>query len=77
MSSMQPVKVVGRRRESERATSAEAFAWQTRAATLFGRRPLCARGVFRFRTFEEAEEWMQMQMARNARAVRRQRTSQG
>ncbi|MBI5501124.1 MAG: hypothetical protein HY907_12835 [Deltaproteobacteria bacterium] len=61
----QPGKVVGRRRapadplRSSRDTKREAEAW-SRAFD----RPFVPRGVYRFRTFEEADEWMWAMLSR-------------
>lgn len=67
-------KTVGRA-QPWRVPPERALAWQTRAAGLFGRRPLCPRGVFRFRTHEEAEEWMLRELAKRGRAALRKMTS--
>ena len=68
------MKVVGRR-VRERVSPAEALDWQTKASTMLHRGPICDKGVFRFKTFEEAQEWMLEQMTRRAREARRKRTS--
>jgi hypothetical protein len=68
------VKTVGRRDVRERVDFADALAWQTTAATLFGRQPLCPRGVFRFRSHEEAHEWMISQAASRSPGARPART---
>lgn len=75
---MQPTdrqKTVGRRAQPWRVSPEQALTWQTRAATLFGRRPVCPRGVFRFRSHEEADEWMLRALATRGRAALRRTTS--
>ncbi len=68
------MKTVGRREIPETVSFEEALAWQTTCATLFGSRTLCPRGIFRFRSFEEAHEWMIDQAARRSREVPRPQT---
>ena len=62
-------KTVGRRVVPERVSFDEALAWQSASSMLFGPRPLCQRGVFRFRSFQEAHEWMIDQASRRSPAV--------
>lgn len=69
------VKVVGRRSTPDRVSPEEALAWQTRAAEMFGRRPLCPRGVFRFSTFDEAEAWMTNHLVARGHEALRKTTS--
>ncbi len=70
-------KTVGRRATSWRVTPAEAAAWQNIVARWHPGRALCDRGVFRFRTFEEADSWRMDQLARKARERRHRKTSGG
>lgn len=68
-------KTVGRRPERWRVTSAEAAAWQEQVAAWHPGRALCDKGVYRFRTFEEADRWMTEQIAKKARERRLLATS--
>jgi hypothetical protein len=60
-----PGKTVGRRRPP-RDSFAAGMGLQKSAVAFFKvmKRGICPRGVFRFRTFEEADEWMLKMMAR-------------
>jgi hypothetical protein len=70
-------KTVGRRSHGWRATPAEAAAWQEQVAAWNPGRALCDKGVYRFRTFEEADRWMTDQIAKKARERRHRTTSNG
>jgi hypothetical protein len=68
-------KTVGHRPDRWRVTSAEAAAWQEQVAAWNPGRALCDKGVYRFRTFEEADRWMIEQIAKKARERRLRQTS--
>ncbi len=59
-----PSKVVGRRREA-RPTTATADALLRTAWELRGT-GLAPRGLYRFATFEEAQQWVRSQMSRRS-----------
>jgi len=67
-------KVVGRRDLPDRVSAEEAAGRQDTVIAELGGRVLCPRGVFRFRSFEEADEWLAYHSARLARAHRGERT---
>jgi len=69
------MKVVGRRARQVRHSAAEALAFQDEVARMFGTGPLCDRGLFRFESFDEADEWLTEQRARKHRERRRSATS--
>jgi hypothetical protein len=62
---MLPSKTVGRRREGA-ASPGDAEALLRTAWALRGRRGLAPRGLFRFQSFEEAQEWIRTQMSRRS-----------
>lgn len=69
-----PKKTVGRRVVPGIHTPSDAAALQDAMAEMFEGRPICARGVYRFRTFQEAERWLMKQMAKNSLAHQRKQT---
>ena len=60
-----PSKIVGRRREAA-ATPANADVLLRTAWALQGPRGLAPRGLFRFATFEEAQEWIRTETSRRS-----------
>ena len=72
---MLPSKTVGRRREGtptpDRADTLLRTAWALRGAI-----GLAPRGLYRFATFEEAQEWIRSEMSRRS-AHLRSKTSAG
>ncbi len=70
---MLPSKVVGRRREGVSTLEAADTLLRT-AWTLRGTTGLAPRGLYRFKIFEEAQEWVKSQMSRRS-ALRRSTTS--
>lgn len=60
---MASVKVVGRRRYSEVATPEQALEWQSAAGGLRDAAGVCRRGVFRFSSFDEADDWLTNELA--------------
>jgi hypothetical protein len=70
-----PSKTVGRRREGA-ATPEGADALLRTAWALRGASGLAPRGLFRFETFEEAQEWIRTETSRRS-GLRRSTTSAG
>jgi len=68
------LKTVGRS-VPQRLPPDEAIALQDAMAEMYEERAICARGVFRFRSFQEADEWLRNQMVRKALEHRRGQTS--
>jgi len=52
------IRIVGRRSGEIAPTLENASVLQTTMRQLRGGRGICPRGVYRFRTFEEADAWM-------------------
>ena len=72
---MEPVtKTVGRRKPAARCSPEEAMELQNAMAEMYRGRTICARGVFRFSSFQEADTWLRKQMAKNSLAHQRRRT---
>lgn len=55
---MEKIKVVGRRRQRETETEKDYDVLLKTLQALRGNRGICPKGVYRFRTFEEADQWM-------------------
>ena len=73
---MEPVgKTVGRRKLPAKCSPEEALKLQDAMAAMYRERAICARGVFRFKSFEEADFWMRKQTAKNSLEHQRERTS--
>ncbi len=53
----QTTKIVGHRRTNPHPSWKEANDWLKTIAQLRGNRGVCKRGVYLFKTFEEAHEW--------------------
>ena len=68
------VKTVGRA-SPERHPPAEAIALQDAVATMYRERAICARGVFRFSSFQEADDWLMKQMVAQVLERRHRQTS--
>lgn len=67
------IKVVGRRQGFD--TSPEAAAeWLRTIHKLRGHTGVCPKGVYRFKTFEEAEQWKIKMLARSSLAARHSKT---
>jgi hypothetical protein len=63
---MAKIRIVGRR-SGEIGTSSEASAvWLNTIRQLRGNKGICPRGVYKFKTFEEANEWMYKMIARSS-----------
>jgi hypothetical protein len=65
------VKVVGRRRLSRGGGLLAAAPFLELVIRLRGEKPFIPRGVHRFRTFEESEEWSTRMMARPSKRAPR------
>ena len=61
------IRIVGRRSGEIAPTLENASLLQTTLRQLRGGRGICPRGVYRFRTFEEADEWMIKMVAQSIR----------
>jgi len=70
----QQIKIVGKREGFD--TSPEAAAtWLKKANTLRGDYGICPRGVYRFKTFEEADKWMTQMLVRSFLEAQRSKIS--
>jgi len=68
-------KVVGRKKQidlhmplKERLTQAEV--WLETVRQLRGERGVCKKGLYKFETFEEADQWMEMMISASTREYR-------
>ena len=61
------MRIVGRRSGEIAPTLENASVLQTTMRQLRGGRGICPRGVYRFRTFEEADAWMIKMVAQSIR----------
>ena len=61
------IRIIGRRSGEIAPTLENASALQTTMRRLRGGRGICPRGVYRFRTFEEADAWMIKMVAQSIR----------
>ena len=69
LNSAKDVKVVGRRKGVAKGFS-EVNAFLNLVITLRGKRPFIPRGVHRFSSFQESQEWSIRMMARNSEVVK-------
>lgn len=67
------VKIVGRRKGFDASPEA-ANAWLKSVNKLRGNHGICPRGVYKFKTFEEADRWMLQMLVRSSLAARRSTT---
>jgi hypothetical protein len=67
----QKLKIVGKRSGIIAPTLENAETLLNTMRQLRGGRGICPRGVYRFKTFEEADEWMLKMIARSSLASRR------
>ena len=67
------VKVVGRRKGFDTSPEA-AEEWLRTINELRDNAGICPRGVYRFKTFEEADKWMTEMLAESILAARRSKT---
>jgi len=61
------IRIVGRRSGEIAPTLENASVLQATMQQLRGGRGICPRGVYRFRTFEEADAWMIIMLAQSIR----------
>jgi hypothetical protein len=64
------MKVVGRRAGKTAPTLENANTLLKTMQQLRGGKGICPRGVYRFKTFEEADEWMMKMLTQSTRANR-------
>ncbi len=64
------MKIVGRSGEVENSPKA-ANQWLSTLAQLRGEMGICPKGIYRFRTFEEADQWMNEMLQKIALESRR------
>ncbi len=55
---MEKIKFVGKRRQKESETEKDYNILLKTLQALHGNRGICPKGVYRFKTFEEADQWM-------------------
>jgi hypothetical protein len=67
---MEKIKVVGRRRQRETETEKDDDVLLKTLQALRGNRGICPRGGYRFRTFEEADQWMIRMIAKASAETR-------
>jgi len=58
-----PIKILGSRRQRPTPSWEEANRWLHTIAELRQGKGICPKGVYRFKTFEEADEWMNRMLA--------------
>lgn len=63
---MEKVKTVGRRSGEIGTSSKESAVWLNTIRQLRGNKGICPRGVYKFKTFEEANEWVYKMIARSS-----------
>lgn len=64
------IKIVGKRRQRETETEKDYDVLLKTLQALRGNRGICPKGVYRFRTFEEADQWMIRMMAKASAETR-------
>ena len=64
------IKIVGKRSGKTAPTLENANTLLKTMQQLRGGAGICPRGVYRFKTFEEADEWMMKMLAQSTRANR-------
>ena len=69
----QKIKIVGRRKEFDLSLEA-ADEWLRSINKLRGNAGVCPRGVYRFKTFEEADQWMRQMLVESFLAAQRSKT---
>jgi hypothetical protein len=67
------IKIVGRRQGFDTSPQAAAT-WLKTINELRGNYGICPRGVYKFKTFEEADQWMLQMLVRSSLAARRSKT---
>ena len=66
---MLSVKIVGRRSGKIDPSPEASNAWLHTIGQLRGNKGICPRGVYKFKTFEEANQWMYRMIARSSREI--------
>lgn len=64
------MKIIGNRSGKIKATWQEANQWLNTIKDLRQGKGICPRGVYRFKTFEEADEWMTQILIKSFHATR-------
>jgi hypothetical protein len=64
------LKILGRRRQGINPSWEDANRWLHTVAKLRQGKGICPKGVYRFKTFEEADEWMNRMLARSSLEIR-------
>lgn len=68
---MDKIKVVGKRRQKETQTEEDYDVLLKTLQVLRGKQGICPKGVYRFRTFEEADQWMIRMIAKASVEIQR------
>lgn len=68
------VKVIGQRRNEIPAPPEDTHSWLQTILELRGTKGICPPGVYRFHTFEEADQWMLEMIAQNSLEPRPSKT---
>ena len=63
---MSKVKIIGRRSGEIDPSPEESNAWLNTIKQLRGNKGICPRGVYKFKTFEEANQWMYRMIAKSS-----------
>ena len=63
---MLKVKIIGRRSGKIDPSPEESNAWLNTIKQLRGNKGICPRGVYKFKTFEEANQWMCRMIAKSS-----------
>jgi hypothetical protein len=61
-----PLKILGHRRQELNPSWEDANRWLHTIAQLRQGKGICPKGVYRFKTFEEADEWMNRMLAKSS-----------
>ncbi len=67
---MNQIKVVGKRAQRETKTEEDYDLLLKTLQVLRGNRGICPKGVYRFSTFEEADQWMTRMMVKSSAEIR-------
>ena len=68
---MSKIKIVGRRSGETKSSPEEANVLLNTIRQLRGSKGICPRGVYEFKTFEEANEWMYEMIAKSSLGIPR------
>ena len=61
-----PLKILGHRRQALNPSWEDANRWLHTIADLRRGKGICPRGVYRFKTFKEADEWLNRMLAKSS-----------